>query len=454
MLAIASQLSRLFALWAWLLCAPMLGLMIGRLVQAPLWGLGLGAWIGVTAWGLIDNARATRVLWWLREGRSGDAPRPPGFWGELSYRMERVLWQQERLVEVERRRLTQFLAGIEASPNGVVLLDATDQVHWCNPVAAAQFGLDPGRDVGQPITNLVRMPEFVAYLKSGRWDEPVLISAPGGASSISVLVRAYGEGQRLLLSQDVTERLRTDTMRRDFVANVSHEIRTPLTVLSGFLETMRSLPLNEAERARMISLMEQQTGRMQALVSDLLTLAQLEGGPRPPADRWIDLWPAVRRAVDEAQGLSAQRHRFLVEVPEALRIAAEESELHSAVANLLTNAVRYMPAGGEIAVRWSSRSSGGGALAVTDTGIGIPREHLPRLTERFYRVDGSRSRESGGTGLGLAIVKHVMQRHDGTLEIDSTPGQGSTFRLVWPASRVQARPAAAPDEAPLGGTDR
>jgi two-component system phosphate regulon sensor histidine kinase PhoR len=254
---------------------------------------------------------------------------------------------------------------------------------------------------------------------------------------LSVLVRPYGDGMKLVLSQDITERERTEAMRRDFVANVSHEIRTPLTVLAGFVETMAGLPLTDVERQRVLSLMQQQTDRMQALVGDLLTLAKLEGSPRPAADRWVSVAGVMRKAHADAQALSNGRHRIEIDGGEDAEVAGSEPELFSAVGNLLNNAVRYTPDGGVIQLRWVWRSDGGASLEVHDGGIGIAREHLTRLTERFYRVDGSRSRDTGGTGLGLSIVKHVAQRHGGEIDIHSELGKGSSFRLVLPAMRVR-----------------
>ena len=239
-------------------------------------------------------------------------------------------------------------------------------------------------------------------------------------------------------------------MRRDFVANVSHEIRTPLTVLAGFVETMSRLPLSEVERQRVLTVMTQQTDRMQGLVGDLLTLAQLEGSPRPPVDRWLAVADLMQRVQVDALALSAGRHALGVAGGGDAEIAGSDTELLSAVGNLVNNAVRYTPDGGRIDVAWRWRDDGSAEIAVTDTGPGIAREHLPRLTERgigiptrdldriferFYRVDGSRSRETGGTGLGLSIVKHVAQRHGGAIDITSEVGKGSTFKLVLPALR-------------------
>ena len=269
------------------------------------------------------------------------------------------------------------------------------------------------------------------------------LAAPDGSGTLQVVLRGYGDRQKLVVTQDVTERQRADAMRRDFVANVSHEIRTPLTVLAGFVETMASLPLNPAERSRVITLMQQQTNRMQVLVSDLLQLAQLEGGPRPPADRWLALTPLLQRAADDARTLSAGRQQITVDAPGGVELAGLEPELFSAVLNLATNAGRYTPDGGQIHIGWDLRADGQGEISVRDSGIGIAREHQARLAQRFYRIDGSRSRDTGGTGLGLAIVKHVLQRHGGSLEVDSELGKGSRFRLLLPAGRVRRQPVPA-----------
>ena len=432
-----------------------LGFVAGAALRGPETGAMLGAVLGVAAVVLVDGLRAHRLMAWLRTDLAQAAPRDTGFWGELGYRIERALRSREQALGTERQRLDEFLSAIEASPNGVLLLDEADQIAWCSAVAADHLGLDAQRDLRQPVTNLVRVPAFVAYLQEGLWREPITVVAPGGQGSLQVVVRGYGNGQKLVITQDVTERTRADAMRRDFVANVSHEIRTPLTVLAGFVETMASLPLSATERARVLLLMQQQTDRMHVLVADLLTLAQLEGSPRPPTDRWLALAPLLQRALADGLTLSAGQHRITldastnapanvpanvpVNAPPALDVAGLEPELHSAVANLVTNAVRYTPSGGRISITCLPRPDGSVAIEVRDSGIGIAREHLSRLTERFYRVDGSRSRDTGGTGLGLSIVKHVVQRHGGALEIDSEPGVGSCFRLVLPAGRVRSQ---------------
>jgi two-component system phosphate regulon sensor histidine kinase PhoR len=421
------------------------GHVLGRLADAPLWGGWAGGVLGLAIIGVVDAVRGDRLIEWLRTGRTEGSPRDPGFFGETAYRVERALRQRDDALAQEHLRLAQFLDAIEASPNGVLLLDGSDQIEWCNSVAAEHFGLHPQRDRRQRITNLVRAPEFVAHLQAGRYGETIAVSDLRGARprALSVLVRRYGGEMKLVLSLDVTERERADAMRRDFVANVSHEIRTPLTVLAGFIETMANLPLTDVERKRVLALMAQQSARMQALVADLLTLAQLEGSPRPQADRWVDLVALLAQVESDARVLSAGRHQLDFDIGAPVQVAGAQLELVSAVTNLVNNAIRYTPEGGRITVGWRLRQDGSGELAVADTGPGIAREHLPRLTERFYRVDGSRSRETGGTGLGLAIVKHVVQRHGGALEIDSEVGKGSVFRLVLPAARLRVGSAEA-----------
>ena len=434
----SGSLLRVTAAVAALIVGALFGWLTGAVLGHPRLGAAVGGLIGLSAVVLSDARRAHRLLSWLRGPQLPPAPRDTGFWGELAYRIERALRNKDLALSQERQRLEQFFAAIEASPNGVMLLDAAGQIDWCNSVGAEHFGLDPARDRRQRVTNLVRAPAFVAYLQAGLFDEAIVFTGPTGRNTLSVLVRPYGEGMKLVLSQDITERERADAMRRDFVANVSHEIRTPLTVVAGFVETLAQLPLTEVERKRVLALMGQQTDRMQALVGDLLTLAQLEGSPRPGADRWLPLAPLLQRARVDAQALSAGRHDIDLIGGDDTEIAGSETELLSAIVNLLNNAVRYTPDGGRITLGWRLRADGGGEIEVSDSGIGIAREHLPRLTERFYRVDGSRSRDTGGTGLGLSIVKHVVQRHGGEIDVQSESGQGSTFRLILPALRVRA----------------
>ncbi|MFT3816298.1 MAG: phosphate regulon sensor histidine kinase PhoR [Rubrivivax sp.] len=422
---------------ALVLAGGLLGGWLGLVWHEAAPGVLAGAVLGLAVFGAQDAWRAGRLLQWLRGTQEDAAPRDTGLWGELGYRIERSLRLRDQAVRSEGQRLAQFLSAIEASPNGVILLDAQDQIEWCSHVAADHFGLDPQRDRLQRITNLVRAPSFVAYLQGPAPGEALILPGTRAARTLSVAVRAYGEGQRLLLTQDITDRERSDAMRRDFVANVSHEIRTPLTVLAGFVETMANLPLSDVERQRVLALMAQQTARMQALVADLLTLAQLEGSPRPATDQWVDVAGLLEQALSDGRALSGGRHQIELSLLAAGELAGNRGELLSAVGNLVNNAVRYTSEGGHVGVRFALRDGGGAEIEVSDDGPGIAREHLPRLAQRFYRVDGSRSRETGGTGLGLAIVKHVAQRHGGELAIASEPGKGSRFRLLLPSSRLR-----------------
>ncbi|MGJ7491294.1 phosphate regulon sensor histidine kinase PhoR [Variovorax sp. ZT4R33] len=415
------------------------------------WGFaGWGAWVGALLWLAQDAWRAGRLLAVLRRGGAGLPSRGPGIWGELAERVRKLLREREQQTRQAEDRLQEFLAAIQASPNGVVLLDEQGRIEWCNQTAATQFGIDAERDLAQHLANLVRDPAFVAYLASWNYSRDVVIDAThargqgGKAQRLSVQVHPYAGNRRMLLTRDITAVEQAEAMRRDFVANVSHEIRTPLTVLAGFVETLQNLPLDADERARYLSLMAQQSHRMETLVNDLLTLSRLEGNAAPPATQWTRVRALMAQCEDEGRGLSSRLapqagHRLSFKGEGDSEIAGAPTELQSAMSNLLSNAIRYTPGGGEVTVTWRLLPDGRGEYAVRDSGPGIAAEHIPRLTERFYRVDRSRSRETGGTGLGLAIVKHVAQRHGGELRIESTVGQGSRFALIFPVMRV--RPA-------------
>lgn len=402
-------------------------------------------------WFMADAFYGAQLLHWIKRDAVSDPPLLPGFWGELSNRTRRLLRSRQRLVVESQIRLQEFLAAIQASPNGVVLLDANGRIEWCNQTAAMQFGFDAQKDLLQLIGNLVRDPAFLAYYTSNDYAQEAVIqgrdSTPTRPVKLSVHLHPYGEGRRLLLSRDVTAVQQAEAMRRDFVANVSHEIRTPLTVLTGFVETLQNLPLNEDERYRYLGLMAQQADRMQTLVSDLLTLSKLEGSPLPSLNERASVRALLTQCEQDGRALSelltqshGNKQQLKFDAPGAGSdlgdLAGHYNELLSAMSNLVSNAIRYTPPGGTIDVRWRHLIDGRVEFAVTDSGPGIAPEHISRLTERFYRVDHSRSRETGGTGLGLAIVKHVVQRHGAELTIESIWGQGSKFTMVFPAIRV------------------
>jgi two-component system, OmpR family, phosphate regulon sensor histidine kinase PhoR len=408
--------------------------------EGAIGGLALGALL----WFVFDTGRGLRVLHWLRRGEFGWTPRVGGLWGEAADRMRRALVAREREVGAAQQRLQDFLAAIQRSPNGVVLLDAQGRIEWTNDTAAAQFGLDPQRDLQQQIVNLVREPNFTAYYHAADFAQDIVIAAPGSTAArpirLAVRLHPYAEGRLLMLSRDVTAVEQAEVMRRDFVANVSHEIRTPLTVLAGFVETLQHLDLAAPERARYLEMMGQQAQRMQTLVADLLTLSRLEGSPLPGATEWTSLRQLLADCERDARSVLhalGKRVELRVDTAPDVEVSGMGSELLSAFSNLVSNAVRYTPEGGVVEVSTKLQEGGRLEFAVRDTGPGIAAEHLPRLTERFYRVDRSRSRESGGTGLGLAIVKHVVQRHGGELKIESQPGAGSRFAIELPAARVR-----------------
>ena len=370
----------------------------------------------------------------------GEVPSAPGVWGEIYYRLHKLAKRWHAQVRQVEQQHSRFIQAIQASPNGVAMLDDHDQIEWCNAISEVHFGLDAKRDLRQHITHLVRRPEFVRYLNAHRYDEMLVMRGMGEKRQrvLSVQVFPYGDNRKLVLSEDITELERTDSMRRDFVANVSHELKTPLTVLSGFLETIRELPLSEAERQRYFDLMDQQAGRMRHIVDDLLVLAKLEGEGHPPGDGIVDMRAVLDHLREDAESLSGGRHEITADIDDALSITGAETEIVSALGNLVTNAIRYTPDGGSVHIQWHAEN-GSAVFSVTDTGLGIPAADIPRLTERFYRVDRSRSRDTGGTGLGLAIVKHVLQRHDAVLEVKSDEGRGSTFTVRFPASRTTRR---------------
>ncbi|MFO1204356.1 MAG: phosphate regulon sensor histidine kinase PhoR [Burkholderiales bacterium] len=379
---------------------------------------------------------------WLKDPRPETMPNVSSTWEPTFTRLARLIRSQRRSSAELRDTLDRFRLAAAALPDGVCMLDVSDRIEWCNPGAESHLGLDARRDGGILITNLVRYPEFVAFLRAGP-DAPPLrlkVSQGGRELALSLQVVPYGEERKLLLSRDITRFEEVETIRRDFVANVSHELRTPITVVAGFLENLADSPQAAPEFfERSIHLMRDQTLRMQRLVEDLLTLSRLESEQYPLREAPVDVCDLARKLAVDARSLSHGRHRVRLELESASWLAGSEDELRSAFGNLVSNAVRYTPEGGCITIGWSNRGTEA-VFWVQDSGIGVEPEHIPRLTERFYRVDRSRSRATGGTGLGLAIVKHVLHRHQGRLEIRSDPGKGSTFSVVFPAARVRDEP--------------
>jgi two-component system phosphate regulon sensor histidine kinase PhoR len=378
------------------------------------------------------------LYYWLRDPRDKTVPEGRGSWEDVFSYMKRLRKWQRASESSLSRALDRFQLAGAAFPDAVVLLDDNDEIVWCNPRAEIYFGLRTQRDQGAQITYILRQPGFSAYLQSGNASEPLTLRLPGeqGERVVQLQLVPYGNSQKLLLGRDITRLDRLETTRRDFIANVSHELRTPLTVVHGFLETLREAPsTDQAFFERSVELMSEQTVRMNRVVEDLLTLSRLENPKDALVDEDVDVPSLIQGLLHEAQALSGERHNIRADVITEDWLSGSADDLRSAFGNLVSNAVRYTPEGGTIDLIWERRN-GKPAFVVKDTGIGIESAHLGRLTERFYRVDKSRSRESGGTGLGLAIVKHIANRHQARLEIDSRLGSGSTFSITFPDTRI------------------
>ena len=358
-----------------------------------------------------------------------------GSWTEIFAKLYRLRREDQKNRAELAEWLARFRLAMSQLPDGVVIMDDVLFLEWCNPVAEQHLRLNLDKDKGMRVTNLIRSPEFIDYIILGRYDEPLTLKI--GERKLIVRLIPFEDRRQILVTHDVTEFDRLETMRRDFIANASHELRTPLTVINGFLEIANAEPdLDQSVRMQHLKLMAEQGRRMQNLVEDMLVLTRLESIDYPLRKETVGVRALLEQIHAEAEALSGGRHQInvLIDGPD---IVGNPDELRSAFSNLVTNAVRYTPDGGEISISWKSSLSGF-EFSVRDTGIGIKQEHLPRLTERFYRVDKGRSRETQGTGLGLAIVKHVLVRHDARLRVESELGKGSTFTIHFPAGTEKA----------------
>ena len=413
-----------------------LGLISGYLLQA----IAVGAVI-LLSYNLLQLYRLEA---WLRLSRKRRPPRAGGLWGNvfdgLDRRHQRQRVRRYRLVRLLRR----FRESVDAMPDGTIVLTGSGEMDWWNHLATRYLGLHWPQDRGQRIANLIRHPDFASYLERGDPSSAVKIPSPQDSRrTLEIRIVPYGQDQQLLLARDISELHRLETMRRDFVANISHELRTPLTVLRGMSEQLSEFDdLGPEDLERPLVLMEQQIERMTRLVDDLLLLSRLETEAPVTPRSLVSFSNMLEDIVEEARAMSGGAHVINLIVDNGLTIAGDEEELRSASLNLLSNAVKYTERGGRIDVRWFE-AAGGACLTVADTGRGIPLHHLPRLTERFYRVDSGRASRNGGTGLGLAIVKHVLSRHSARLEVTSEVGEGSTFSAIFPVyERLDAAPNA------------
>jgi two-component system phosphate regulon sensor histidine kinase PhoR len=422
---------------AWALLAWAVGTWIDR--TAGWWVFSLGMMSMV----VVSGLQLGQIRRWVKDIHA-PPPVSVGPWDEILAPVYRELRKNQLEIEALDKHVDGIMLAAEALPDGAITLNEEMLVTWCNGTAAEHTGLNLAQDRGYSIFNILRSPEFNRYARQKQWPEPLLvhINREGRERALLIQLTPYGIGQFLVVTRDVTQMEKLETTRKDFVANVSHELRTPLTVLTGFLETLRDMPVEQIpaeQRARYLDMMTEQAQRMQAIVADLLTLSTLESSPTVTGEP-VQLGRVIHTALTQAKLLSKDQHVFVENIADDLWIMGNESELASAVGNLLTNAVRYTPKDGTITVSWYRTENGKACYSVQDTGIGVAAHDIPRLTERFYRVDRGRSRATGGTGLGLAITKHVAMRHDAELAIQSRLNAGSLFSLEFPAARVTASP--------------
>lgn len=399
--------------------------------------VALFLFFGLLAYTLRNLFNLHRLAEWLGHQRMDEIPIQFGLWGDIYSRIARV---SARHAEREKRLtslLNEYSASTSALPDATVALDRSGRIRWFNDAASRLLGLKPAKDVGQPLQNLFRNPELAAFIKSADYSRALQTGAPGNPDTrLEVRLAPYGEGQTLLLAQDISDRIRQERIRKDFVANVSHELRTPLTVLSGFIENLQGDEnLDEPRLTRPLELMGQQTTRMRQIVEDLLLLARLESESTASREHEVDPGAMLQAVAEECRAMGPEVPDIMCEIRSRRRLLGDEKQLRSAITNLVVNAVNHTPADGIVTLIWEDHGDTS-AFEVADTGEGIASEHIPRLTERFYRVDTGRSRERGGTGLGLAIVKHILKRHEARLEIHSRLGQGSRFICHFTAPRL------------------
>jgi two-component system phosphate regulon sensor histidine kinase PhoR len=406
-------------------------------------GAILGSFVDAIGWGLfvatlIYIVYMLRQLFalerWLLGDKKSALPEAGGIWGNIHERIYRLQKRNRKQKRLLASALTRFQKAATALPDAFVILQEDDQIEWCNGAAKRLLGLSSSRDSHQRIANLLFQSEFIHYFNQGDFSEPLTMASPiNEAIILSIRVVPYGESGKLLLARDMTQIMHLEQTRKRFVANVSHELRTPLTVFNGYVESM-VMADDEALSAwrKPIVSMQQQSLRMTSLVDELLMLSRLETKTAPKLEQVVAVPEMLVGMVQDAEMLSGEKnHQIKSEIDDSLMLKGAENELRSAFQNLVSNAVRYTPADGSISLSWQ-RLGDKAVFVVKDSGIGIDPKHLPHLTERFYRVDTARSRDTGGTGLGLSIVKHVLSRHGAELNIYSRPGQGSEFCCIFP----------------------
>nr|WP_225622433.1 phosphate regulon sensor histidine kinase PhoR [Musicola keenii] len=405
-------------------CLP--GVLLGLLFDALPWCL-LASALGALCWNFYNQLRLSHWLWVDRSMTP-----PPGRWSwePLFYGLYQMQLRNRRRRRELALLIKRFRSGAESLPDAVIITTEDGVIIWCNQLAQHLLGFRWPEDNGQNVLNLLRFPEFAQYMQSQDFSRPLMLQIKQ-TRHVEFRVMPYSAGQLLMVVRDVTQMRQLEGARRNFFANVSHELRTPLTVLQGYLEMMNDDSLDGALQAKALQTMQEQTRRMDGLVKQLLTLSRIEAATDIDLNEKVDVPMMLRVLQREAQTLSQDRHEIIFRVNEQLQVFGNEEQLRSAVSNLVYNAVNHTPKGTRIEVCWQQTPQGA-QFQVSDNGPGIAAEHLPRLTERFYRVDKARSRQTGGSGLGLAIVKHALSHHDSRLEIISEEGVGSRFMFTLP----------------------
>ncbi|MDY6814435.1 MAG: phosphate regulon sensor histidine kinase PhoR [Pseudomonadota bacterium] len=412
--------------------------LVGFIFDRPLWGLTFG--LMVYLWWTLVQVR--RLYHWLASpSGTEEAPQSIGMWGGIFDGLNKLHQNHLRTQDRLRAQINRVQESTNAMRDGVIMTDSQGTMEWWNGSAEYLLGFRRNTDQGQYIHNLIRNPVFKNYFDSRDYREPLEINSPAKPHiHLQIQISLFGDDDRLIVAKDVTRLYQLEQMRRDFVGNVSHEMRTPLTVISGYLETL----VDHADELppkwrRAINTMAAQSSRMEALITDLILLSRIETGEQTVDDALTDVDALIKQICHDARALSGDKqHEFTVDITDHRLLRGDESQLRSAFSNLVFNAVKYTPAHGHITVSWTTDREGA-HLSVRDTGIGIDPVHIPRLTERFYRADPSRHKDTGGTGLGLAIVKHVLLNHDGNLEIRSRIGEGSEFICHFPRERLVER---------------
>ena len=414
------------------------------------WLFGLTPWLllaGTCAYLAWHVHHVHLLARWLASGGREPEPETRGIWAQVFESLTRIRRLNRKRKKRLRKVVMRFQHAAEAMPDGAIILDAAGTILWMNEASSRLLGLERPRDIGLPVSGFIRHPSFADRLNTEEFDEPIRLTSPL-REELQLLIRIvpYGGSRRLMLVRDVSRIYNLEQMRKDFVANVSHELRSPLTVIVGYLEALRDDELLPAEARRPVAQMSQQASRMSLIVEDLLQLSRLEATPGVVSGEPVAVAEMLESITRDARALGDGAHRVHLHADPGLSLLGDWNELYSAFSNIAFNAVQHTRAGGIVRLQWAPDGEGGAQLNVTDTGEGIEVHHVPRLTERFYRVDKARSHERGGTGLGLAIVKHVLVRHDAELEIESRPGEGSRFSCLFPEHRVVRAEAPAEQE--------